>query len=408
MTATDPLRTLWDALDRRGCEPRGVGWDFRARCPAHDGGSPDALHVSIGADGRALLWCFAYQCAAERIVAALELTISDLFPAGHRRARRLEIEQVRPSESTGNAGVVANTVAALAALGVGWQASVSTECAYCGETRALLHVRSEGRPWLDCWSGCTAEMFKQALAKKLARKLSDLDESDLIARFATLQPPPPIVAQNLLADPEAPLPVLERVVEVPVLAPDGTVHELPGYDASSRCFHAPAHGLNVPPVSARPSSAETARAKELIVDELLGDSPFVSDAERAAAIGFLLEPFVRVLIDGSTPLYLFEAPTPGTGKTLLVEALTVPTLGSRRLTLMAEARDADEWRKRLTAKLRNAPPFLVIDNLRRPLDAGALAMMLTAGVVEDRLLGVSETVTLPARCTIAATANNRP
>jgi putative DNA primase/helicase len=72
---------------------------------------------------------------------------------------------------------------------------------------------------------------------------------------------------------------------------------------------------------------------------------------------------------------------------------------------MAEARDPDEWRKRLVAKLRNAPAYLV-DNLRRALDSGALAMTLTAGEIEDRLLGVSETVTLPVRCTLAATANN--
>jgi hypothetical protein len=244
------------------------------------------------------------------------------------------------------------------------------------------------------------------LARMLAGKLTDAEESELIAAVATPQPPPLIVAQNLMADPEMPLPVLERVVEVPVLAPDGTVHEVPGYDPTSRCFYAPAPGLDVPPVSERPTARDLARARELILEELLCDFPFVADAERASAVAFLLEPFVRVLIEGSTPLYLFEAPTPGTGKTLLVEVLAVPTLGSGRLTLMAEARDADEWRKRLTAKLRNAPAFLVIDNLRRTLDAGALAMTLTAGVVEDRLLGVSETVTPPVRCTIAATANN--
>ena len=120
----------------------------------------------------------------------------------------------------------------------------------------------------------------------------------------------------------------------------------------------------------------------------------------------LLEPFVRVLIDGSTPLYLVEAPTPATGKSLLVDAFTSPALGRRRAAKMAEARDPDEWRKRLTAKLRTAPAYLVIDNVKRPLDSGALAMTITAGEVEDRLLGVSEAITLPVRCTLAATANN--
>ena len=36
---------------------------------------------------------------------------------------------------------------------------------------------------------------------------------------------------------------------------------------------------------------------------------------------------------------------------------------------MTEGRDEDEWRKRLTAKLRNSPQFLLIDNLHRRLDS---------------------------------------
>jgi hypothetical protein len=60
---------------------------------------------------------------------------------------------------SGNARIVANTLGALGALGIDWQASVTTECAYCGELRALLHVRSNGRPWLDCRSCCTVAMF---------------------------------------------------------------------------------------------------------------------------------------------------------------------------------------------------------------------------------------------------------
>jgi putative DNA primase/helicase len=251
----------------------------------------------------------------------------------------------------------------------------------------------------------------------LAPGLKDASEDELLAAVAKLGPPPPTVAQNILADPETPLPLLERVVEVPVLAPSLKVHEKPGYDRASKCFYRPAEGLEVPRVPDRPTNEDVAEPRRLIVDELLADFPFVGEnrneagellpnPERAHAVAFMLEPFVRVLIDGSTPMYLFEAPTFGTGKTLLAQCLATPTLGARKLALMAEARDEDEWRKRLTAKLRTAPAYLVIDNVRRALDSGPLAMMLTAGVVEDRLLGVSEMVTMPVRCTIAATANN--
>jgi hypothetical protein len=252
------------------------------------------------------------------------------------------------------------------------------------------------------WSRPVDPDLKQVW-ERMAQLLGDPSILDLLYTKTT---PPSIVALNLLADPERPLPILERVVEVPVLTCDGTIHDAAGYDRASRCFLAPAKGLDVPRVAPSPTHEEVEAAVGLILDELLSDFPFTGPAERAHALCLVLEQFVRELIDGPTPLYLAAAPTPGTGKSLLVDAALTPTLGNRPAAKMAEARDADEWRKRLTAKLRSAPPVLVIDNLRRPLDAGALAMTITAGEVEDRLLGVSEVVTLPVRCTIAATANN--
>jgi hypothetical protein len=119
-----------------------------------------------------------------------------------------------------------------------------------------------------------------------------------------------------------------------------------------------------------------------------------------------LQSFVRALIEGPTPLHLFEAPTPDTGKTLLAMALAKPAAGKHPLAAMAEAHGGEEWRKRIIAKLRRAPEFVLIDNVRRPLDSSALALTLTAGAIEDRLLGVSEVIRLPVRCVWIATGNN--
>ena len=73
---------------------------------------------------------------------------------------------------------------------------------------------------------------------------------------------------------------------------------------------------------------------------------------------------------------------------------------------MTEGRNEDEWRKRITAKLRQMPPMVLIDNLSRRLDCPALAAVLTAPFWEDRILGVSEMARLPIRCTWIATGNN--
>ena len=69
-------------------------------------------------------------------------------------------------------------------------------------------------------------------------------------------------------------------------------------------------------------------------------------------------------------------------------------------------RDDDEWRKRVTAKLRQIPAIVLIDNLRAKLDSSAVAAALTAPFWEDRILGASEMARLPIRCLWIATGNN--
>ena len=75
-------------------------------------------------------------------------------------------------------------------------------------------------------------------------------------------------------------------------------------------------------------------------------------------------------------------------------------------SVMTEGRDDDEWRKRVTAKLRQVPTILLIDNLRLKLDSSAVAAALTAPFWEDRILGQSEMARLPIRCLWIATGNN--
>jgi hypothetical protein len=62
-----------------------------------------------------------------------------------------------------------------------------------------------------------------------------------------------------------------------------------------------------------PTAGEIAAARGLIVDDLLGEFPFTSPAERAHAVALLLLGFLRAMIDGPTPLHLIEKPAPGTG-----------------------------------------------------------------------------------------------
>ena len=175
----DPLRTLWDALEAHGCRPKGKGHDFRARCPTHGGKNRNSLHVAIGADRRAVVWCFAHQCEAEAITAALGLTVSDLFPDAHERGRRRTSKPVRRSDFVGPAHIAANVLYALERIEEPWRLMLATCCPFCGSQGAWLHVRSrgtvlvnglidpEGRVELDCPSGCSSDNYAQALLGRL-------------------------------------------------------------------------------------------------------------------------------------------------------------------------------------------------------------------------------------------------
>lgn len=225
------------------------------------------------------------------------------------------------------------------------------------------------------------------------------------AKGEVAAPPPRDVVRDMLAAPSFPLPPLDAITEVPTFAPDGSLPPGPGYHPAGRVLYAPAPGFVLPDVPVDPNSDEVVAARSLLLDDLLVDFPFAGEPERAHALALVLLPFLRALIDGPTPLHLIEKPAAGTGASLLADAATrIPT--GRPTAAMAEGRDEEEWRKRLTAKLRTAPQAVLLDNLRRPLDSAVLSSALTATHVEDRILGTSDTVRLPILCAWVATGNN--
>lgn len=217
-------------------------------------------------------------------------------------------------------------------------------------------------------------------------------------------PPVPVV-EDLLATPVPLMPYLRRVVMVPVFSKQGELLNEPGYHSSSALYYQPAPGFTLPPVAEIPSSADITRARSFIIDDLLGDFPFVGASDRANAIAVLLLPFVRELIDGPTPNHLVEAPCPGSGKGLLVEVLLIPALG-RKVAMIPPTTNEEEWRKRITALLRGGADAVAFDNVKEAIDSPSYATALTSTMWEDRVLCTSETVYLPVRCVWVMTANN--
>ena len=222
--------------------------------------------------------------------------------------------------------------------------------------------------------------------------------------FAPTPPPRDLIA-DMLAAHELPLPRLLKVVGAPFVAQDGSIVAQPGYHAAVQVYLDPDPKLVIPPVMDSPDAGHVDAAKGWLLEHLLGDFPFSEQSDRANALAALLLPFVRLLIAGPTPLHLVEASVPGTGKGLLVDALTIPADG-RGPSVLGEARHEEEWRKTITAVLLQAPTAVMIDNVAGPLQSPSLSAVLTSQIWEDRILGYSKMAALPVTCTWFATANN--
>jgi len=217
-------------------------------------------------------------------------------------------------------------------------------------------------------------------------------------------PPPEAVAQALLERPHQDLPVLRGVVRSPILTEEGII-VTPGYDAATGLYYAPGPGLEgMPPVPDQPAAEDVAEAKRLLLEELLGDFPFDSQASRAAAMAMLLTPFLRELIDGLTPLFLVDKPTPGAGATLLATVAATVATGEPP-SYLSPREGEEEWRKAATSVLLQGAGLVLIDNVKA-LSSATLSSAITAAVWSDRLLGRNSIITLPNRALWVATGNN--
>lgn len=216
--------------------------------------------------------------------------------------------------------------------------------------------------------------------------------------------PPRSIASYVLSEATWPFPALEAITQSPTIRQDGSIAQLPGYDPETRLFYYQRSGesVNVPE---EPTQDDVGAATAL-VDELLCDFPFDCQASRANAIALLLSPIVQSAIKDVTPLFLIDAPTAGSGKSLLAVVAGIISGGATPDLTTAPTKD-EEWPKKITAILSAGPSLVVIDNVKYTLQSADLAAMLTAGTWTDRVFGKNtETVVLPNRAVWVATGNN--
>jgi hypothetical protein len=213
------------------------------------------------------------------------------------------------------------------------------------------------------------------------------------------------VTRHILAQPASTwgMPGLEGLVETPTLRRDGSVLDTEGYDEVSGLYYLPAQGLTMPHIPDRPTSDEVAAAVKLI-DYMITDFPFDSDASHANYFALLLTPVLRQAIDGLTPLALIDAPACAAGKTLLTDVFANISTG-RDAAKMELPDDNAELNKTIGSCLMAGDTLLVFDNVDKEFAHPGLALALTSREFKTRILGVSKTMEVPNNATWVANGN---
>lgn len=195
---------------------------------------------------------------------------------------------------------------------------------------------------------------------------------------------------------------LAGVVTAPVLRPDGTVLNSPGYDPQTRLLFDP-QGIKFP-IRHNPSREDASRAAVSLLD-VVGDFPFAKPEHRSAWLSLLLTALGRFAFTGPAPLFLVDANTRGSGKGLLCNVMALIVTG-REMPRMSNPKDDSECCKRITSAALAGDSLCLIDNIDGEFGCPSLDAALTATVWKDRLLTTNETPELPLFVTWCGTGNN--
>lgn len=202
----------------------------------------------------------------------------------------------------------------------------------------------------------------------------------------------------------APVRQIVGLGDSPVILGDGRVLHQRGYDAPSGIFVTSRLPVEVPD---RPTIDDARRAALTLLD-LVGQFEFTSPAHRSAWLCALLTVLARFAHSGPAPLFLFEASTAGSGKTLLADLISCVAFGRPASRTPFSPHD-EEMRKKITSAAMAGDRMILLDNVPNGgvLQSAALDAALTSnGWWKDRVLGSNDVYDGPLLAVFFATGNN--
>ena len=337
-----------------------------------------------------------------------------------RRSDKIRIERDRPKKkSGGTSGVVSpngagphRPVVRIVAGQVprmadeAEQALINAGAAIYSRSGVLVRPITDIVPAADKRATQTAKL-KALTRENMAEALSLAAEFQRFNTrkddWTTIDPPTSVVALLLAREGQWRLPRVAGVITTPTLRPDGSLLLGARLRPGTRLYLTQNEDLRMPEIPERPSRAEAERALQLLSDLLTG-FPFVEPIDKAVALSCLMTPALRGALP-TAPLQAINAPTPGTGKSFLIDlAATIST--GRLCPVIAAGKTEEETEKRLASLLIAGVPIVSIDNVSEPIGGDFLCQFTERPLVHCRILGRSEAPEFENRSTIFVNGNN--
>jgi hypothetical protein len=268
-----------------------------------------------------------------------------------------------------------------------------------GEMLGFEDVFDMGRPVKVVGDGRVVGLDDARMAQEIGERFLCVREVERGRRVAleNVDPPMGLVKQTLALFAESGFRGLRGVVDMPV--PDGQGGWVTGgYDARTQLV-------------VSDSDDVAGLLGTMTVDEALevlwapfALFPFVGDADRGGTLACLLTAVARPWLP-TAPLFAFDAPVQGSGKSLLCKAIG-RMCGDYVLAAPLPVRNEEEAAKGLMALLMKAPRAVIWDNQSGVLDSVSLAAVLTSERYSARELGHSRHTELPTGVLWMMNGNN--
>jgi hypothetical protein len=203
-----------------------------------------------------------------------------------------------------------------------------------------------------------------------------------------IDPPAAMLKQVLSLRHTRQLPSLETQATAPLMRPDGSIVDRPGFDPATGVFFAFDRAL-YDVIAAKPDEKAANEALNCLLTPFQ-HFVFADSASKSALLAMIFTAILRPILP-TAPGFVITSPNVGDGKSLLMQTLAALGIG-RTVGVFSPlgGHDDEEHRKRLYAIVEGGEHLaMIFDNVTEPQRSQTVAAFLTATAWSDRPLAVS-------------------